>query len=432
MKKLLRKISIIIITIVLCATASACSFIVKPPQGTIDNLPSSSILTESVIVSHYSNSERKLLSKVEAVEKTEKSVVCIETASGSGSGVIVDLKVDGDAANVYYVLTCHHVIAGGGSATVYALDDKGLNFKEEGYNQSYSYNGAIGGTINLNTPLTLVGGDQVSDIALLRINAPLSQANKLTKAKMIDTASNSVKRGDDVFCIGNPTGELPGSVTFGVVSYLNRQERFAESGLMTLIQTDAAIYPGSSGGAMFNLYGELVGITNGGNTEHTGINFAIPASNYDNNSEDRGFVNVSRQLLATYINAKGYNYGYVSGRWNLGIQVAQKEKDVNGAKSYYLEVVGIIDNSNSYLAGFMVGDIIEGVIYKYKGSNVSEITPTLSNFTTSFSFIRTLCGLGDSFTINIKRNETKLDLKVDIKVGGFIFMDTGIYPEANK
>ena len=427
MKKILRKISTLILVLTLALACASCSFIVKPPQGTIDNLPSSIPLSTQTVVNHLPSNERALLSKVNAVEKTEKTVVAIASSQGQGSGVIVDLSLEGDSENVFYVLTCHHVISGGGEMFVFAVDDKGLNFTDQGYNEDYVFSGVIGEKIiDKNAELSLVGGDQVSDIALLRLNAPSFVAENLEKAKIIDTSVNSVKKGEDVFCIGNPTGELPGTVTFGVISYINRQERFAEAGFMTLIQTDASIYPGSSGGGMFNMYGELVGITNGGNVENVVINFAIPAKASSDETTDRGFLNIVKQLLSTYKNSNGFNYGYVSGRWSLGIQVTEKER-VN--KTKYLEIAEVIEGGNGFKSGVLKGDVIKSVTYQHGQEKTTELATELKVFSNSVSMLRSILSLNDSFILTVVRGEEEIDVTINLLVGGFIFMDTGVYPE---
>ena len=76
--------------------------------------------------------------------------------------------------------------------------------------------------------------------------------------------------------MGNPTGYLPGTVTKGIVSYINREVSVEDIGTMTLIQVDAAINHGNSGGGLFNLAGELIGVVNSGADDYQGLNFAIP------------------------------------------------------------------------------------------------------------------------------------------------------------
>ena len=155
-----------------------------------------------------------------------------------GSGVIVDARKG-------YVLTNHHVIADADEITVTLLDRRRLEAK-------------------------LVGSDEGTDIALLRIDA-----DRLKALPMGD--STSLKVGDFVVAIGNPFG-LGQTVTSGIVSALGRSGLNIE-GYEDFIQTDASINPGNSGGALVDLDGRLVGINTaiiapaGGNV---GIGFAVP------------------------------------------------------------------------------------------------------------------------------------------------------------
>lgn len=143
---------------------------------------------------------------------------------------------------------------------------------------------------------TYVGGDSINDLAVLKIDA------KNLSPATLGSSSNS-KVGDFVIAIGNPLGsELYGSVTFGIISGLNRKvatENVAEQ----LIQTDAAINPGNSGGALINAKGEIIGINTikVSSTGVEGIGFAIP-------------MEYAKPLLDSII-----QFGYVKGRPTLGI-----------------------------------------------------------------------------------------------------------------
>ena len=123
----------------------------------------------------------------------------------------------------------------------------------------------------------LIGEDASNDIAVLKI-----EAQNLTPVVL--GSSDSLKVGEDVVAIGNPLGELTFSLTKGTVSALNRAITLSSGVTMNLIQTDCAINSGNSGGALFNLYGEVVGITNAkysssgysGQASIDNIGFAIP------------------------------------------------------------------------------------------------------------------------------------------------------------
>ena len=167
--------------------------------------------------------------------------------AASGSGFIV--SDDG------YILTNYHVIEGGDTVTVtsYAGD---------------TYDAEI------------IGYDESNDIAVIKIDA-----QDLVPVKIGD--SNTLRVGDQVLAIGNPLGELTFSLTQGIVSSLNRSVTLSGGITMSLIQTDCAINSGNSGGALFNLDGEVIGITNakysssssGGEASIDNIGFAIPINN---------------------------------------------------------------------------------------------------------------------------------------------------------
>ena len=166
------------------------------------------------------------------------------TAAASGSGFI--LTHDG------YILTNHHVIEDANSITVTTYDGTRYNAR-------------------------LVGSDAKNDIAVLKIDGKNLQPVKIG-------SSSTLKVGQDVIAIGNPLGELTFSLTKGVVSALDREVTMSNRYTMNLIQTDCAINSGNSGGALFNLYGEVVGITNAkfstnafsGQASIDNIGFAIP------------------------------------------------------------------------------------------------------------------------------------------------------------
>lgn len=166
------------------------------------------------------------------------------TSAAAGSGFI--LTDDG------YVITNHHVIENSDSITVSLYD--GTAYEAE-----------------------LIGYDAGNDIAVLKV-----EAEGLTPVVIGDSENLNV--GDSVIAIGNPLGELTFSLTSGAVSALDREITLSNSVTMELIQTDCAINSGNSGGALFNLYGEVVGVTNakysgsGGGASIDNIGFAIPVN----------------------------------------------------------------------------------------------------------------------------------------------------------
>ena len=157
--------------------------------------------------------------------------------SGAGSGVII--SQDG------YILTCAHVVDGATSVKVQLQNGE-------------TYDASI------------VGSDATSDIAVIKI-----EATGLTPAVIGD--SDALAVGETVVAVGNPLGTLSNTVTDGIISALNR-EVTVEDNDMTLLQTNASISPGNSGGGLFNANGELIGVVNAKSSysEAEGIGFAIP------------------------------------------------------------------------------------------------------------------------------------------------------------
>ena len=230
--------------------------------------------------------------------------------SGAGSGVIV--SSDGN------ILTCAHVVDGATNIKVQ------LNGSDTEYTA------------------TVVGLDSVSDVAMLKIDAG---DTTLTPAVIGD--SDKLVVGEEVVAVGNPLGTLGGTVTNGIISALNRQIT-VEGNEMTLIQTNAAVSPGNSGGGLFNANGELVGIVNAksGDSEAEGLGFAIPI----NTATD-----VAKQLVEN---------GYVP-RPVLGIQVLAINDEQTamqyGVSSYGVYIMSVNQGSAAESAGMKAGDRIVSV-----------------------------------------------------------------------
>ena len=234
-----------------------------------------------------------------------------QVESGAGSGVII--SSDG------YILTCAHVVDGASTITV-TIGDKDYT-------------------------ATLVGEDTTSDIAVIKIDA-----DGLTPATVGD--SDSLKVGQSVMAVGNPLGELGGTVTGGMISALNRSVTIQGSSsvnTMSLIQMDASVSPGNSGGGLFNMNGELVGIVNAksSSSDAEGLGFAIPINDA---------IKVAQELLEN---------GYVTGRPYLGITYlavtdAQTASQL-GVNAYGVYVVEVVKGGPAEKAGLQAGDRIVSV-----------------------------------------------------------------------
>ena len=234
-----------------------------------------------------------------------------QVESGAGSGVII--SSDG------YILTCAHVVDGASNITV-TINDKDYT-------------------------ATLVGEDTTSDIAVIKIDA-----NGLTPATVGD--SDSLKVGQNVMAVGNPLGELGGTVTGGMISALNRSVTIQgtnSTNTMSLIQMDASVSPGNSGGGLFNMNGELVGIVNAksSSSDAEGLGFAIPINDA---------IKVAQELLEN---------GYVTGRPYLGISYlavtdAQTAQQL-GVNSYGVYIMEVVKGGPAEQAGLKAGDRIVSI-----------------------------------------------------------------------
>lgn len=272
-----------------------------------------------------------------------------EVVSGAGSGVI--FTTDG------YIITNNHVVSGAQQVIVQLSDDT-----------EYT--------------ATIIGTDAQSDIAVLKIDA-----TDLTAVVFGD--SDTVQVGETVLAIGNPLGTLGGTATDGIISGLNR-DITVDGNQMTLLQTNAAVSPGNSGGGLFNANGELIGIVNaksgGDNVE--GLGFAIP-------------VNTAKQVALDLI-----ENGFVSGRPALGITVVAIT-DAQTAMQYGVSTLGVYvqsvtAGSGADNAGMKVGDRIVSI-----GSALVEETADVTNALQSMA-------AGDTITVQVDRSRELITLEVTL------------------
>ncbi|MDY2808353.1 MAG: trypsin-like peptidase domain-containing protein [Oscillospiraceae bacterium] len=279
-------------------------------------------------------------------------------AAAAGSGFI--LSADG------YILTNYHVVEDSNSITVSLYD--GTEYDA-----------------------TLVGCDESNDIAVLKIDA-----EGLTPVVLGD--SDNLNVGDQVVAIGNPLGELTFSLTTGVVSALNREVTLSSNVTMNLIQTDCAINSGNSGGALFNLYGEVVGITNAKYSSSSSsseasidnIGFAIPLNHVKNivksiietGSITKPYIGVT----VSSVSSEAQGYGLPTGA-----AVRSVEADSPAAKAglkendIITEVDGTAITSSTELVNY-VGEKTPGdeLTFKvYRQGEELELTVTIGEKTQS-------------------------------------------------
>ncbi len=329
------------------------------PEGLIDR--------EDITYSPYGSAGEDAYAISEVVRMVADSVVVIEASvvvsdgwggasesTSAGSGVII--HEDG------YILTCNHVVEDAKSVTVKLSD--GVS----------KYAAA------------LVGRDEASDLAVLKIQPIESQP--LTAAK--HGKSGYLAVGERVVAIGNPLGTLGGTVTDGIISATERVIA-TETGKMSLLQTNAAINSGNSGGGLFNLKGELIGIVNAKYAASgvEGLAFAIPIdSAYEVECDliEFGYVRgiVDHGLTTIEINSENlkyywYQYGIkeaglyvVSSKYNAELKNRDRILSVNGKE---VNTQAQLDN---VLEGCAVGDQLT-VEYSRDGET-STVTLVLQEY----------------------------------------------------
>ena len=266
---------------------------------------------------------------------------------GAGSGVII--SSDG------YIVTNNHVIDQ--ASTINVILNDGTQLEAE-----------------------LIATDPVTDIAIIKVNA------KNLKCAILGDSDNLVV-GSEVIAIGNPLGELGGSVTDGIISALDR-EIVLGGKTMSLLQTNAAINPGNSGGGLFNSNGELVGIVvaKQAGSDIEGLGFVIPINLVKE---------VSKQLIEN---------GYVAGRPSLGVRIydiqTQEEAMQLGLNQLGVYVVEVIENSAAQAAGIMAGDLfvsIDDIIVE----SFESMSTTLSSYK-----------VGDTINITLNRDGKLVNVQV--------------------
>ena len=272
------------------------------------------------------------------------------SSAASGSGFV--LTDDG------YILTNYHVIEGSNSITV-------STYSGETYDAE------------------LIGYDESNDIAVLKVEAedlvPVVLGN-----------SDNLNVGDSVVAIGNPLGELTFTLTSGAISAKDRKVTLSSSVTMNLLQTDCAINSGNSGGALFNLYGEVIGVTNAKYSSSSSseasidnIGFAIPINS---------IMNIVESIIEK---------GYISKPY-VGISVS----DVSAETQQYgipagAAVQSVVEGSPAEQAGLQRGDVITAVNGTAVDSNALVDLVGASE-------------VGDKLVLSVYRQATTMEITVTV------------------
>ena len=279
------------------------------------------------------------------------------TAEGNGSGVII--SSDG------YILTNNHVISGANKISVTLRN--GTKYDA-----------------------TLVGKDSKTDVAIIKIDA-----KDLTTAVIGN--SDSLVVGEVAVAIGNPLGQLGGTVTDGIISALEREIKLDNS-TMNLIQTNAAINPGNSGGGLFNANGELIGIVvaKSSGVDVEGLGFAIP-------------VNDVKDVINDIL-----EHGYAKNRAFLGVSLRDTSYQTNNNSgmpfysmffsqiSYGAAVDEVVTDSPADKAGIKKDDIIISIDNEVI-SKASDVSSKIANYS-----------VGDKITIGLIRENKTLNVEVTL------------------
>ena len=272
----------------------------------------------------------------------------LSDAISYGTGII--MSADG------YIITNYHVIEGCSTVTVTLPNDEEYN-------------------------ALLVGSDSQTDLAVLKIDS-----TDLPAAEFGDSGALVV--GDSVYAIGNPLGiELKGTLTDGIISAINR-DIYVDGRTMTLLQTNAALNSGNSGGPLINVYGQIIGIN------------TIKMSSYYSTIEGLGFaipISSAKPIVDELI-----ENGFISGRSVIGITASDLSET---AAAFYSTIQGVyvesVDTrSDAYRVGIRSGDII----VKINGETVLTMDDLYA--------IKEGFGVGDTITITVYRNRSYTDYDV--------------------
>ncbi|MGN1032153.1 MAG: S1C family serine protease [Intestinibacter sp.] len=355
-----KSISLVIIVAIVCSVLSSLLTVVVVNKTGILNGTSSQGASSQIVV----NDDGKTTNVYQAVSKKAlPSVVGITTttvssdnffsmpteSTGVGTGIIVDSNG--------YILTNSHVISDGQARTVNVL---------------FSDGSTIDGNV--------AWYDSQLDLAIVKV-----QKTGLTAAELGD--SDSVSIGDISIAIGNPYGlDLASTVTQGIISGLDRTISTQETTMTGLIQTDASINSGNSGGPLLNTNGQVIGINTAKASEGEGLGFAIP-------------INTAKPIIESIIEKGTYE------KVTLGIKGTDAEtyakytnQQLSSESGVYVSEV--VSGSAAEKAGIKSGDIIT----KIDGidlSVMSDLTKQLYNYTT-----------GDKAQITVNRNSKEITLDV--------------------
>ena len=375
MKKQIKKLYLLFIMFILVFSLVGCKVNSSNTPSKIESL------NGEVVELKIGDNTSRVNSIEEAVEIAYPSVVVINatstTSTSSGSGVVI-----GHSENYTFIVTCCHVV--------------------EGY-KNYEVITSTGTLFDA----SLVGGDPMTDLAVIAI-----EKTDLPEVTLIEDSS-TLKIGSDAIAIGNPLGTLGGTVTTGIISATSRNIKMSDGSVHTLIQTDAAINSGNSGGGLFNNQGQLIGIVSAkySATGVEGLGFAIPS-------------NTVRTIVTDLI-----KNGYVSGVTNLGVTFSDYYYRTGGFFGSTVKVVCVsyVDPNGSANNLLKKEDILVEIDVHYQDSTKQEVT--LKNFSNADEvneFLNSLdLKIGDKLTFKVKRGSYNASvMEVNVTLVQYVYKES--------
>ncbi len=327
--------------------------------------------------------------QLEALEKRMNSQGIIQYPAQAElpEGALTPAQLYGTCVSSVVAISSQKSVASGGFSTVGT--GSGFIITQDGYVVSNHH--VVEGADRLIVTMhggaeyeaKLIGSDNINDVAVLKIEGeaafPAAQLG----------SSNALNIGDQVVAIGNPLGDLTATATVGYISGKDRPVN-TDGIIIDMLQTDAAINSGNSGGPLFNMYGQVVGITTAKYSGTTnsgasieGIGFAIPIDDVWGMIQDFK------------------DHGYITGGY-LGVMVSSMDPTV--AELYNLPVgayvSSVTEGSCAEKAGIRVEDIITS-LGGYKVENLTDLTRALRNYQA-----------GDEVTVTVYRGGAELSLTV--------------------
>ncbi len=380
--RFLRAVCLILVCVLLCSAASAgCAYYVTRSQ--LQNAPTQAPVTRQVVLGSQA-------SDAEASSSTGSGSTGSKIRSNMSNGL------EASAGEVYELAKKQVVGVSllntttnffGQSSSQFSVSGTGFVISEDGYIMTnyhvIEYAVAYDSSVQVfffdetTYDATIVGYDADNDVAILKINA--------TGLTPIDIAYDFTV-GDTVYAVGNPLGELTFTMTSGIISATDRTISTSSYTTLNMFQIDAAVNSGNSGGAVYNAYGQVIGMVTAkyASSSIEGLGFAIPMGDA---------FSVAEQLIEN---------GYVSGKAYLGVVL----QDITSyVMQYYgwpqgVYVYSVTDGSAAQKAGIMAGDIITKI-------GDTDVT----SFSQAKSLIRTFKA-GDSSTLTIYRNGQTMTVDV--------------------